>query len=200
MNQGMFGYPAPFAPSSGVPEGRLKSATATSISMPGVAANGGLTTQTQTSGRASYAPLRPLSRITVDQLVVEVTTAVAASTLRCAIYNADSDWQPTTLVVDSGLIDSSATGVKSVSIIPTILEPGLYLTWINASAAGIVTRAAGGQFSQLTGWNAVMGGNASIAQFHTSQAYGAPPSVGLRWDTIGIGTFNASVFIREMVA
>jgi len=61
-----------------------------------------------------------------DRITIEVTTAGSVGSLiRLGIYNTDSGGFPSTLVLDAGTVDSTTTGVKSITITQT-LAPGLY--------------------------------------------------------------------------
>lgn len=62
---------------------------------------------------------------TFDRIGVEITSAVASSTVRLGIYNV-SNLLPTTLVLDAGTVDSTTTGVKQITISQT-LPIGMYL-------------------------------------------------------------------------
>lgn len=134
------------------------------------------------NNRAQYVPFVVPSTIVIDQMVIEVTTAVASGLGRLAIYQADNNWQPGTRLVDSGDIDCSTTGVKAVTISDLTLTPGVYLWWHNASVGGMNWRSCAlvhGAF----GFTSSLGGS-GVAQIYASQAYGVPPSTGLAWDSI----------------
>lgn len=62
---------------------------------------------------------------TFDMIGVEVTTAVASSTVRLGIYSVTNSL-PTTLVLDAGTVDSSTTGVKQI-VISQQLTKGSYI-------------------------------------------------------------------------
>jgi hypothetical protein len=62
---------------------------------------------------------------TFDRICLEVTAAVASSTVRLGIYSTVNNW-PSTLVLDAGTIDSSSTGTKEITISQT-LPAGVYI-------------------------------------------------------------------------
>ena len=84
-----------------------------------------LTTGTYTQNRLYCYPLFVQESITVDRLGVECTTAVASTTWRIGIYNSDSNGVPSTVLLDAGTVDTSTTGLKTITVNQT-LSAGLY--------------------------------------------------------------------------
>lgn len=78
---------------------------------------------------------------TFDAFGVEVTTAVASSTIRMGVYAAGSDGYPAALVMDMGTVDSSATGFRSFNPIDLDLTAGGYWIAGACSHAGVAVRA-----------------------------------------------------------
>jgi hypothetical protein len=78
-----------------------------------------------TRNRVHYFPLFINQSITMDRIGAECTTAVASSTFRLGLYNANSNGVPTSLILDAGTIDTSSTGLKTITINQT-LNAGLY--------------------------------------------------------------------------
>jgi hypothetical protein len=62
---------------------------------------------------------------TFDRIGIEVTAAIASSTVRLGIFRCVGG-VPTTRVLDAGTIDSSTTGAKEITISQS-LTPGLYI-------------------------------------------------------------------------
>jgi hypothetical protein len=85
--------------------------------------------------------------ITIKAFGVNVVTAGAATSLyRMGIYNDDGSGYPGTLVVDSGQVDCTTTGAKSITLGTSLVLPaGLY--WIGGVAQG----TSGGQTITITG-------------------------------------------------
>lgn len=92
------------------------------------------------SGSAGAATTRSIAwatlfycpeRTTYTRIGVNVSTAVASTTVRLGIYKENSG--PGALVVDGGTIDSSTTGDKEATI-SAALDAGLY--WLVAQAEG----------------------------------------------------------------
>lgn len=70
---------------------------------------------------------------TFDRIGVEVTTGVAATTVRLGIRSSTTGGEPGDLVVDAGTIDSSGTGFLEKTI-STTLTPGRY--WVTCALQG----------------------------------------------------------------
>lgn len=142
-----------------------------------------------------YSPFIVRTPITVDQIVTEITTSAASSACRMGIYKADSDLQPTALVNDSGTIDSSSTGVKSISISVT-LDPGVYLTALNSNGTPTLRTIRGG--SVYTGLTSGLGTSPFTQAMRISSAYAALADPGVTWDTSsnGASPHENIVFLR----
>lgn len=168
-----------------VAQGRPKSgSTYYTLSMLGVEPTALLTTTVFGNG-FRYEPFVTLTAITIDQIVIEVTTAAAAAnTARVGIYNADVDLQPTSLVVDAGTVATDSTGVKAASI-STTLQPGRYLLAINASADFTARFVRGGNV--LAGFLPALGASPILNNMTNSTAYAAFPSTGAAWTFAGNG-------------
>lgn len=93
--------------------------------LPGMAPNS--TNTRALADRIYYEPWYVMEAITIDALVMEVTTFAASSVIRQAIYLANTAWQPTTLIVDAGTVSSASNGVKTASFTGVRLQPGRYL-------------------------------------------------------------------------
>lgn len=110
--------------------GRVKPSGGTaSLVMPGTAASN-TTTWGLGSGTLFYTPWLVEEQITVDALVVLVTTAGAAGKLiRLGLYAADGDWQPTgSILSDGGTVAADSTGLKTAVLgSAQTLTPGRYV-------------------------------------------------------------------------
>lgn len=170
------------------------------LSIPGLLHTTDSSTYSTSANRAHYFPMLVDSSITIDQIVLELTTGVAASTSRIALYNADTDWQPTSLVsgTDSGAFNTAAAdqGVKTFSLSDTVLAAGRYLAWINCSANGLSWRSERGSAGPTFGYPTALGSNPGFTQVFASQTFGAPPSTGLAWDTVSTGAVHTFSWIH----
>ncbi len=179
--------------------GRPKSASQTLFSIPGVAADRTPATYTMSPNRAIYMPFRVNSAIAIDRLMMDVFAAVASSSIRCAIYAATVDLQPTGApIVDSGDLDSSTTGVK-IATVSASLNPGLYVFWANQTGAGNVGVRGVYGLCDLAGISP-SGFLAPFAdQLYVSQTYGVPPSTPLPWDTANFAGTMAYICALRVV-
>lgn len=64
---------------------------------------------------------------TFDRIGLEVTGAVASTTIRLGIYASNANGLPGALVLSAGSVDASTTGAKEITI-SQALDPGLY--WV----------------------------------------------------------------------
>ena len=163
-----------------VAEGRAKTQWETAISMPGVDW-ADVTTLALGANGTAYYPFLTQTPITTDQIRFEVTAAApAASVVRLAVYNADIDWQPTSLIVDCGTVLIDSTGVKSVALART-LPPGRYL--IAANPNGQATYRAVRSTNRLIGLFMNLGANAHFSRMSEPVAMPVStfPSTGLKW-------------------
>lgn len=83
---------------------------------------------------------------TFDRIGIEVTSAIASSTVRLGIFLCVGGI-PSTRVLDAGTIDSSTTGAKEI-IISQSLTPGLYalLAVAQGGASGATVRGRNGAY------------------------------------------------------
>jgi hypothetical protein len=122
--------------------GRLATATLR-YSLPGVGTLSTFTTQALAATTLYYCPIITPTAITLDQIACEVTTAgTAGATIRLGIWEANTNWMPTTLTLDASTVAADTTGVKSVSI-SQALAAGRYLLGIYADVAATVRAATG---------------------------------------------------------
>jgi hypothetical protein len=175
-------------------EGRPKSAT-TYLGLPGVDFVSTGTTSVSTN-RLYYAPFYVATPITIDLICCEVTGNAAAGNLaRLGIYRADTDWQPTTLVVDAGTVSAGTIGFKSIAANVT-LSPGRYLTAFINNASPVFRVVRGG--NRYAGLNSAIGSNPLIVYLFKNTTFASFPETGTPWDTISYGTvpFQHFVFLR----
>ena len=116
---------------------------------------------------------------TIDRIGMEVTLLGVLSKARIGIYNATSpvNLYPSSLVVDSGELDTTSAGVKSATI-SQVLKPGLYwLAHLSDSTGGLATvRTIGGAGCFPIFGTASTLPTESDLGLTVAQAYGALPS------------------------
>jgi len=183
-----------------VPEGRPNWVPGTAgnpnISIPGVEASA-VTTAAIVANTIIYQPFLVVTAITLDQLICEITTGVAGNA-RMGIYNADRNWQPTSLVVDGGQFATGVAAVITLAINVT-LQPGRYLFTLHSNVDPTFRIVRGG--SRYSGYRLTLSANPFPIFFRVAQAYGALPDPGIAWDNVGYVTvpFYYSVFCRISV-
>lgn len=142
-------------------------------SLPGVGSISSGTT-TLAANQVRYLPIVVDTPITVDQLILEVTTAGAASTTaRMGIYTAGLDWMPVTLVVDGGTVAVDSTGAKTLSISQQLM-PGRYLLTINTDGTPTLRYVRGSINSALL--TDAFGSSPIVGHLRATQTYGAFPA------------------------
>lgn len=163
-------------------QGRPKASSGTAFwTVPGVSFVS-VGTYATSSNLIRYWPMYVLTDITIDRIGCEVTSAAAASnTLRIAIYNADTDLQPTSLVIDSGTLATDSTGVKEATV-SQALGAGRYLLAINASASATLRAYRG--TSPFAGLLPALGTSPFLRCLFISSTYGAFASTGVAWTGI----------------
>ena len=57
-----------------------------------------------------------LPACTIDRVGVHISTAVASALVRLGVYNTDSNYYPTSLIVDFGTVSAATTGFKEITI------------------------------------------------------------------------------------
>ena len=158
---------------------------------------------TAVNGETYYWPLVIREAVTFDAFCPFVHVAQAASTCRLAVCSADSDFQPVSLIADSGGIATTTTGEKVSTTTKTTLQPGRYLASLRANAAvqfrGISAVAADGSF----------GTNAADSLFFVprrlvvSEGYGAYSQTPTAWTSVvmagfaGLAAWQVPVILRS---
>jgi hypothetical protein len=164
-----------------IAEGRSKQGATTHLALPGVSLSGTVTTLAISANTVRYFPVLVRSAITVDQIAVEVQTNSAANTtIRLGIFNADTDWQPSGLVVDGGTVAADSNGFKAASV-NTPLPVGRYLLALNSDAGPTLRSIRGG--SQFVGFTSTLGASPYIFARTAVLAYGAFTGPGTAWST-----------------
>ncbi len=153
-------------------------------------------TDVATVDRLEYFPFFLRETTQLDQLTCEVTSAGAGSTLgRMGIYNADFDWQPTSLIVDSGTFAVDSTGFKDVAI-TEILPPGRYLFCWNSDGAP-TTKIIRARYLGL--FDGDWGGN-QLAVVRVTVTFAAFADPGTAWTAHGSGNTGTKQRVLARVA
>jgi hypothetical protein len=131
--------------------------------------------------------------ITIDRIAVNVTTLVASGLIRLGIYN-NANGEPGTLLLDAGAVDSSTTGVKTITISQQLVGGYLYwLVMLPNNATNVVRAAAVAGMVDVLGSGSTLP-TAAVTYLYIAQAYGVlPASFGMPTD--GTGT-SPLIFVR----
>jgi len=167
-------------------EGRPSAVAVTSYVIPGVELVSVGTTGV-VSDRVYYEPFYVVTTITLNLIGVEAVVAGSTFALtRLGIYNADRDWQPTTLVVDAGQVSCNTLGVKTLAINVT-LPPGRYLFARNSQDTSPLCQfrmiRGGSRYTQLI---STMGVAPLIVELYMGQLFGPFPSPGTPWQSVSL--------------
>jgi hypothetical protein len=174
-----------------IAEGRLYDGTNTYYNIPGVGPVS-TSTNTLTNGRIYYAKIVVVTSITLDRIAVEVTTAPVSGEVRAGIYTADTNWEPVTQIVESGVLDAATNGIKTATINVT-LTPGRYVSALIGNSSSIAMRMI--RASTGADVNLNFGSSPIIAQLQVNSTYGALPSTPVAWTS----TQSDSLPMRHMV-
>jgi hypothetical protein len=114
-----------------------------------------LGTQAQVANRTIIAPFRPLYSVTVDQFGASIS-AFVAGTIKFVVFDADSSGRPTTMLFESGTIDSgTSNATRFVTVSPFSFTAGkAYWLGLRSSANTGVRTLGVGSAPALTYTNA----------------------------------------------
>lgn len=113
--------------------------------------------------------------ITIDQLAINVTASSASTAARLGVYADGGNLYPSTLIVDAGVVDTSSTGVKSLSINNSI-EAGSLVWFVIVGNGGPTLRALPiAACMNVLGFDSTLG-TASGVGWSVSFTYGVLPS------------------------
>jgi len=136
-------------------------------------------TQSLNGNQTYYEPFEVTAPITVDMYAFEITSTTT-STVRTAIYAADSNAQPTgSPVGDSGAITVGATAAAYTKQITAVtLQPGMYVKAVNSTAAITFRTQRGG----VTYGSAGVTSNPVRSLFRVASTMTAAYSTPLAWN------------------
>lgn len=169
-----------------IARGRTKTAGANPYILPGVVPFSAGTVAGPSTGFIFYMPIFVERVITVDQIAIEVTTLFSGGKVRVGIYNADTDYQPTSLILDSGELATDSTGVKTASISQALVA-GRYLLALTENNSGIGLRMVRGYLPNGS-FGTALGSNIFTHRVAVAQSYGALASTGVVADTYNVSS------------
>jgi hypothetical protein len=160
-------------------------------------ASGSATTQVLIANRIYYCPVAmPIDR-TLSALAFRVSSPVALSSARLAIFQNDHPGGgPGTLLADGGTVATTSTGLKTVPInLP--LNPGLYWLALWVSHAITVSALAATWTVGGNGWDMSLATPTTATVLTRNQAFGTPfANENLQTHTVG-GVANAPLVVMR---
>jgi hypothetical protein len=114
--------------------------------------NTAFTVQAQAAGRAVLSPFLSSHDVTIDQVGVSVSTAVAGALFKVVIYAADADGRPTTVLAESGTLDAASAVTRTIALgsSVTLTRGTLYWIGIRSSSTAALRCLNVGASPQLT--------------------------------------------------
>lgn len=168
---------APFA------SGRAKGGGVTFPSIPGVS-HVTATTFARAANIVYYEPFYVEDPCVIDELWTEITAGGSAgTTARLGIYNADEDWQPTSLLVGPATtVPVDSTGVKKLTGLGQAVPAGRYLGAFTSDGAP-TTRVMRGSIRGAP-LGSALGSNLAVRFMQKAKAYAALADPGTAWDAV----------------
>jgi hypothetical protein len=155
-------------------------------------------TALQSMDRLWYEPWFLETSATLDRLAVEVVTTAgsAGKVLRMGIYNANTSWIPTTLVVDAGTVAVDALGIQAATVNVT-LPAGRYMcAWVLPTTGTAPTlRQIAGTVNYYPNISGIAGNPYQVSQYLAGQgglASSGLPSTATAPDVYGAAGTVAS--------
>jgi hypothetical protein len=96
-------------------------------------------TQAQVAGRAVLSPFLSSHDLTIDQVAVSVSTAVAGALFKVVIHAADADGRPGAVLAESPTLDAATTGTKTVALAASLSLSKGTLYWIGVRSSSTAT-------------------------------------------------------------
>lgn len=129
-----------------------------------------------------YEPVKVDYPITLTALGCKANVAGTVGTVRLALYEAGTNWQPGDLVVDAGVNhDISTTTLVGRTDLSVPLDPGLYLKAIQSNATPNMDAWAGGPSVGMA--SDPLGG--IVFEMRVPIAYGAYENPGAAFTAVG---------------
>lgn len=177
------------------PVGRAKGGGTNYYEIPGVVVVGTITFAMSLNTDYLF-PFWAASPLLIDQVAFEVTSAVASTNVRGAVYKADRDHQPVGApLLDTGDISSAATGVNTYTPGTAVFLPrGRYLSVINSDGGPTLRayRGSAGASYLDTGLS-----NTTLSNYQVGRSHAAFPTPGTAWTSAT--TLTSSGFFHPLV-
>ncbi|WP_143710450.1 DUF2793 domain-containing protein [Tabrizicola sp. TH137] len=159
---------------------------------------GGTTTSTVagSAGRFDIFPFLPRADLTLDRLLVNCTAAVAGALARIAIYAADAQGRPETLILETDDLDLGTVGAKSATVSLALRQGRTVWLGLRHSATATLSTWAPTATPDLNGGTAP----ATTARkvLRRSVAWSSPAPALWGWNAAEISSANATaIWLRQ---
>lgn len=94
---------------------------------------------TTASGLALYNPLWLVAAATLDRIAINVTTAVAGSTVKLGLYADNGTGKPGALIADYGSVSTATTGAKTLTISQAVPAGLVWLVTLTLGGAPLLS-------------------------------------------------------------
>ena len=134
-----------------------------------------------------FAPLVVARKMTLDRIAIFVHTLADGTSIRLGIYNLNATLQPSSLVLDAGVVDASTTGLKEITISQQLTK-GIYALAFVSDGTPSIHSSSGGGYS-IWGCDTGLSGYPRYTLF-AFQAYGALPATAPAITSYSRYTYN----------
>lgn len=138
----------------------------------------------------------PRADVTIDQLAVNCTTAVAAALGKIVVYASDANGQPDALILETGTLDFATTGPKTAPVTLNLLQYQTYWLGIRHSSTATLSAWATTAIPDINGGTAISTSARKTLRRTLTFATPAPDPWGFVSSEINPGPATA-VFLRR---
>lgn len=148
--------------------------------------------------RFDLFPWSPRADLSIDQLAINCTTAVASATAKIVVYSSDANGRPGTLLTETAALDLGTTGVKTAAWAATLRESETYWFGVRHSATATISAWAAQATPDLP-VAAVTTSAAKILRRTLAYATAAPSSYGFAIAdvTAGLTAVAPAIWLRS---
>lgn len=107
------------------------------------------------ANRLEIFPWSPGADVSIDRLLINCTTAVAAAEVKIVVYSADENGRPDALLYETAALSVATTGQKFEAVALDFLKGRTYWLGIRHSSSAIVSAWAGTSTPDINGGTAI---------------------------------------------
>jgi hypothetical protein len=149
------------------------------------------------ANRVDLFPFVPCADISMDQLGVNVTTAVAAALGKIVVYNSLANGRPDALLLETGTLDFATVGNKSIAASLTLLRGRTYWLGIRHSSTAALSAWATSATPDINGGTTFTTTARKVLRRTLTFATAAPASWGFLSSEINAGSAT-SIWLRAV--